>query len=624
MTKPASSLKASQLAETGMPSRPRSAEAEDLIRRAPMGYVWNQLASLWLFLASFLFTVLATKVGKTPAVYGVLAAALTVYNTAVYVAAFGLEDAGSVFVPRALAEHGRAAAAAVIRRLLAARALCLALSCAGIFWGLPALAPLIRQMHWSGFLASELAGADRVPGLDSLAPAVAAYVFGTGLMNQIQGIFVALLRTRLTFVVGSLGQVANLAAVFAAIKLGYGVAGVLWGLALAAWLTALVYFMLLAPWWGYKVGRGDAQPFGPVLQLGGSAWLINLVNGALLKQVIISLFQYFLITSAVIGYFNLAFQLTHAAAYLLIAGLGGVGLAAMSAAYAGNDRPSLAVAWRAVSKVHILLSVPLLAFTFIYAPQIIAVLYGATYEPAGTLMRVFLIFNIVYLLAGGNAHQAALYVLGRQRLALLCQWVGLALTVILGFILIPQPGMWGGADGALIAIGAGQLGAVLAQLALTWRNLRAKYPIRFSMRVLLALIPPVLLAAFFHPRALLPAQIGSSHSISALLDLAISVILFTIVLVISLAVAKPIEHLDVDLLAQTNPRLRPILAPFASGAPSPMMIISKIPTRKITEKAVEQQEQAGDSSQTPTLRRSRQPSRPVIRMPIEVQQPLEE
>lgn len=625
MSKTSPATRAMTAPDDSLSSQPRSAEAADLIRRAPMGYVWNQLASLWLFLAGFIFTILATRLGQVP--YGILISALTIYNTAVYLGAFGLEDAAGVFVPRTLAENGRAATAAVIRRLLSTRFICLAVVCAGILVGVPALAHLAATINqpWT----KDLAGSNRVPGLDALALPVAAYVFGTGVMNQISAIFTALLRTRLTFVINSLGQVMNLVAVFVALRLNLGVVGAIWGLAVSAWLAALLYVVVLTPWWAAPARGAHAPAFGPVLRLGLSAWLINIVNGALLKQVVLSLFQYFLVATAVIGYFNLAFQLTHAAAYLLIAGLGGVGLAAMSAAYAGNDRPALAFAWRAVSKVHILLSVPLLAFTFIHAQTIVLVLYGKTYAPAAILMQVFLIFNMFYLLAGGNAHQAALYVLGRQRLALLTQWMGLLVTGIIAYILIPQPGMYGGPDGALIAIGVGQVGTVVWQLILAWRLLHAKYPIRFSVRVVLALIPPVLLAVFVHPNTFLPSHIGPVHVPPALTDLVVSVLIFAVVLIIGLAIVKPIEHLDVDLLAQTNPRLRPILSPFASGAPSPKMVISKIPTRKITERAVEDAEAtakrgaiAADGSQA--ARRPRTPSQPVVRMPIEYPQHMEE
>nr|MBA3825360.1 hypothetical protein [Ktedonobacterales bacterium] len=377
MTKPAPSA----MPQAVPPTQPRSKEAEKLIRRAPMGYVWNQLGSLWLFGASFLFTLLATRLGKTP--YGVLAVVLTVYNTAVYLAAFGLEDASSVFVPRALAEGGRGAAAAVIRRLLVARTIFAAVVALGIIAVVPAVAHLAATLNGTGHnpFLTNLAGADRVPGLNALALPVAAYVVGTGLMNQFTAILTSLLRTRLTFIVGGLSQVANLVAVVLVLRGGYGVPGLIWGVAASAWLAALAYGLLLLPWLTQRKDAKTVVPsFVPVLRLGGAAWLINLVNGALLKQVVISLFGAFLISYAAIAYFNLAFQLTHAAAYLLISGLGGVGLAAMSAAYSGQDRPALAFAWRAVSKVHILLSVPLLVFVFIHAGAIINFFYGSAYS----------------------------------------------------------------------------------------------------------------------------------------------------------------------------------------------------------------------------------------------------
>jgi O-antigen/teichoic acid export membrane protein len=594
------------------PSQPRSKEAERLIRRAPMGYLWNQLASLWLFGASFLFNLLTARLGIVN--FGILAVTTTVYNTGVYLAAFGLEDASSVFIPRALAEGGKGAAAAVIRRLLVTRVLFLTAVGVGIVVLVPEVAHVAASLHPDNHsFLKNLAGADRVPGLDALALPVAAYVFGMGLMNQFTAIFTSLLRTRMIFIIGGLSQVANLVAVVVVLRSGYGVEGIIWGVAASAWLASLAYALALAPWLTRRNTAKVAVPsFAPVLRLGGSAWLINLVNGALLKQVVISLFGAFLISYEAIGYFNLAFQLTHAAAYLLISGLGGVGLAAMSAAYSGQDRAGLAFAWRAVSKVHILLSVPLLVFVFIHAGAIINVFYGSAYSPAAMLMQIFLLFNITYLLAGGNAHQAALYVLGRQRIALIINWASLALTAVLAAILIPRGGAIGGPTGALVAIGISQVGAVLVQLAYAWRLLHAKYPIRFSVRVLLALIPATVVAFLIHPSAWswFPRQVGPVMVPLALSELVLSVLLFTLVLVFGLWLAKPIEHVDVDLLAQTNPRLRPILSPFASGAPSPRMVISKQSTKPI---------KVGDAARLPESRRPTDPTKgkkPATQFPI--------
>jgi O-antigen/teichoic acid export membrane protein len=584
---------------TGPASQPKSAEAQDLLRRAPMGYLWNQIGSLWMFGASFLFTILvARELGKTP--YGVLAVALTVYNTAVYFAAFGLEDATTVFLPRTLAEQGRDAAAQLIRRTMLTRGISVAIVAFLLVMGIPALASFLSLAHLPG--DETLTGALRVPGLDTLALPVAAYMVGTGLMNQLSAIFTSLLRTRLTTLVNGLGQLANLLVAYFVMRAGHGVNGVLWGVAGVSLAATALYTALLTPFWLRRGPRLPAPSFMPVLHLGSTAWLTNLVSGALLKQVAVSLLGAYLISTAAIGYFNLAFQLTHAAAFLLIAGLGGVGLAAMSAAYSGNDLGGLASAWRAVSKVQILLAVPLLAFCMLHAQAIAIVLYSEQYAAVGPLMTIFLGFNILQRLAGGGSHQAALYVLGKQRLSLALQLVGLVITIVLGVLLIPTTGSLGGPAGALIAVGAGQVAVEVMQLAAAWRLLRRKYPLRFGLRVCLALIAPVVVASVIHPSAWswLPSHFGPVRIPISLFELIVSVILFTALLIVGLVLAKPIEHEDVDLLADVNPRLRPILTPFASGAPSPRMLVSRTPTNRLIGNSV--------TSQTTTKRRATRPA----------------
>jgi len=542
---------------------PRSADAQDLIRRAPMGYVWNQISSLWMFAASFLFTIVLTRMLSNTR-YGDMASALTIYNTALYLAAFGLEDASTVFVPRILAERGRAAAGSIVRRTLITRVIGVAIICSGLVWGIPALANILTVLHLP--LGKTLTGALRVPGLDALALPVAAYIAGTGIFNQLSAVFTAILRTRTTLVIGGLAQLGNLLVAYIVLHAGYDINAVLWAVAGVTWVGALVYLILLAPFWLPAPIVGGIPDFVPVLQMGSTAWVTNLVSGALLKQVAFSLLQAFTIGSAAIASFNLAFQLTHAAAFLLIAGLGGVGMAAMSAAYSGDNRRDLGFAWRAVSKVQILLAVPLLTFTFIYARQIAITLYTAKYTDVGPLMQLFLVFNILQRVCGGGSHQAALYVIGRQTLALWTQVGGLVLTVVVGIILIPMHGPLGGAAGALVAVGISQVLVEIIQLILAAFYLKRSYPIRFSGRVLLALIPATVLTWFFHPSAWirLPSSFGPIHISVTFVELVVAVTVFAAILIAGLAVVKPVDREDVDVLAQFNPRLRPVLSLFAT------------------------------------------------------------
>jgi O-antigen/teichoic acid export membrane protein len=309
------------------------------------------------------------------------------------------------------------------------------------------------------------------------------------------------------------------------------------------------------------------DPFNPVLRLGWTAWLTNLVSGALLKQAAVALLQYAAVSVAAIGYFNLAFQSSHAAALLLVAGLGGVGMAVMSAAEAGAGRRGLGLAWRTVPKLQILLAVPLLAFTFANASSIAVILYGSRYAPVGPLMQLFLVFNVLQRLAGGGAHQAALYVLGRQRWAFLAQWLGFVATLLIGAALV-RGGPFAGAPGALIAVGAGQVGAELLQLAFVWRFVGSSYPLRFAARLCAAVLLPVAVGVLWPADTLLAVHLslGPLGIPPALVNVTASGLVFGALLLVGLFVAKPVEAGDVALLANVNPRFRPLLAPFTSSA----------------------------------------------------------
>src|SRR3989440_5033096 len=208
----------------------------------------------------------------------------------------------------------------------------------------------------------------------------------------------------------------------------------------------------------------------PVVQLGISAWLTNLVTGALLKQVSSILLAVFLVSIIQIGYFNLSFQLAHAASLLLVSGFGGVGGAALAAAFVGRNYDRLSRSWQALIKIETLLAAPVLVFCLFNAQNIAHALYGANYDPVGPLLAIFLFFNILVRVLGTSMHQYALYVIGKARLVVLSQWIGLAAVIGIGILLIPH---WGPA-GALVADGLGQvlIGALL--LTFLWPVLSRK------------------------------------------------------------------------------------------------------------------------------------------------------
>src|SRR5439155_2759546 len=124
-------------------------EAQHLLQRTPNSYMLNQAYGMWFFISWFFLTVIITRKVSTND-YGTFAIALAAFNTVAYIVALGLEDAATTYIPKILSEHGQAAAASLIRRLLALRTATLVISVAIMLFGLPILATLISLIPIQG------------------------------------------------------------------------------------------------------------------------------------------------------------------------------------------------------------------------------------------------------------------------------------------------------------------------------------------------------------------------------------------------------------------------------------------------------------------------------------------
>jgi O-antigen/teichoic acid export membrane protein len=255
----------------------------------------------------------------------------------------------------------------------------------------------------------------------------------------------------------------------------------------------------------------------------------------------------FAISIIQIGYFNLSFQLAHAASLLLVTGFGGVSGAALAAAFVGRNYERLARSWQVLVKIETLLAAPVLVFCLFNAQNVAHALYGSNYDPVGPLLAIFLFFNILVRVLGTSMHQYALYVIGKARLVVLSQWIGLAAVIGIGIALIPR---WGPA-GALVADGLAQIIIGGLMLAILWRILPRKYPLGFSLRFLLGLILAALPGIIWHPE-------------SRIL-LGVSGVIFLVLCAGLLVLIKPLNAEDLELIGSLNKRVVPLLGWFARG-----------------------------------------------------------
>ncbi|MFL5653912.1 MAG: hypothetical protein ACJ8CB_07020, partial [Ktedonobacteraceae bacterium] len=251
-------------------------EARLLLKRTPVSYLLNQAYGLWVFVSLFFITVIVTH-KLSVAQYGVYAVAFAAFNTIAYIVALGLEDATTTYVPLVFAEHGREAAAVLIRRLLALRLLILGLSVGIMLFAMPVLAVLIAAIPING--SASVATGLHDPGLLSHITPIAVYVLGNGISGLITAVCASFMRMRFVFVLGGMTQLVLLVLSFVVLQLGLGTNGLLWLFAIVSLFNALAFLFWLYPLlFLRKQETTYIQPLKPVVHLGISAWLTNLVS----------------------------------------------------------------------------------------------------------------------------------------------------------------------------------------------------------------------------------------------------------------------------------------------------------------------------------------------------------
>lgn len=548
---------------SGMSAGGFSESGEQLIRRAPTGYLWNQAGSLWLFLSLLLFEVVIRR-SLPPSETNIFDLVATIANLGFYIASFGLASAGTVFLPRALAEGGPSLALSLANRLVAIRFTLSLIVGAALVWGLPELIRLVDNAGWQPGI--DLSQSFTIQAMLDHRVVIAAYVVCIGVSTLLSTLLIALVYTRVVFIIGGLGQLVMLGIAYLLVRpLNSGVDGAIAAQAIPAAFTALIFAFVLRRVLRAKPSSKGYRLLRPTLRLGVAAWLADLPNSSLVQPLAIG--QLAAVAPTQLLYFKSTYQMGDAGARFFTDGLGGISMASMSVAYEGGLGP-LATSWRTVSKLQVLLGVPLVAFCIPHAAAIMRLLFGVNYAQSGPLLAIFLALNGLNQLLGGSTHEWALYVLGRQQWVVLSRWATLGILAVAGALLVPQFA----ALGALLAVALGRLVAQIFLLVLARVWVRRAYPWLFNIKLLLALIPPVAVTVFAQPSAFvtsliasigwIPADYRAIVSVGALLVANLAI--FALIFVVCLRIIRPLDAEDAALLNQTPPWLRRALLPFAA------------------------------------------------------------
>ncbi len=105
---------------------------------------------------------------------------------------------------------------------------------------------------------------------------------------------------------------------------------------------------------------------------------------------------------------------------------------------------------RRLARLTLLASLPLTLLLSFFAPEITVPLFGADFAPAAGILRIFVWYAMVRLVA--DVYIQALITSNRQGRILLVSAAGLALNVVLNAFLLPRMGVTGAAIAALISM----------------------------------------------------------------------------------------------------------------------------------------------------------------------------
>jgi O-antigen/teichoic acid export membrane protein len=291
-------------------------------------------------------------------------------------------------------------------------------------------------------------------------------------------------------------------------------------------------------WWG----RERAVPLAPIIAFGGMFWLNSLIDFFLGRQGDIALLSILKRDSVATSHYDVSYTLLQAGAMVATLGLSGVSLAALSRLPAGETAPRK-ILYEKLVRLNSFLTIPVLGFIFVAAPEILGVVYSGPFVGASTILRILVGLRIFSRLFAGGENADILLSLDLVRPLLWVGAVGAAATIALHLALIPQFA----AEGAAVASGLGSLAANVLGVV----RVRRTVPIGLQWRSWLVLVGLSVmsgLAALW----LVTGSMGLSGLVLKALVFGTSWVLFAIL-------GKPLEQGDAAVLGRAMPILgRPV------------------------------------------------------------------
>lgn len=490
---------------------PEYSQRERIVSRVGGALVWGQLLRVFEIGSSLLFLlVVVRRLG--PFEYGVFGMITSITGVGDLVATFGFGEALNRFLPQIRNIQGAGSAAFVARRVMAASVSIIAAFCLAL---------------WA--FQGPLGGLLRMPGSRMLVPILVALTVSQTIYSIFAASNTAMWRMKVVFAVGAIvNSLAALIAIPLVVMRSPTAESATIAAIIAFGFGSVAYFLLSRHWWSAKSSRPIDMK--PIWRFAVSAWFVRLSVFIVSPSVIVLMMGWLLGKEKEVAYFSCAYvPLMRLQTFLL--GWALPVLLSLSELRLTRGAASSLLAYRLYVKLAIGVAAPVLAYVALYAGPLVASVFGRAFLPAGISLQVYAGLTLVSLLAGSSVTTPVLYSLDMAGKVVRLR-IGTAIAhLALVCTLIPRYGALGG----VIAMGITAVVAAVLELLVLPKAGRREYPVGFAGKVV------AISATCLAVTLLFPA--------SSLLSLAVSGTAYMVLYAILLALWKPLDQREKDVLA---------------------------------------------------------------------------
>ncbi|MFQ5673768.1 MAG: lipopolysaccharide biosynthesis protein [Nitrospinales bacterium] len=424
------------------------------------GLAWGQIGMSGRTLITFLISIIVARVLGVEN-YGLYAVLISLVELMIKTTDMGIYATLTTYIPRLLHSSHPGEGSFVVRRTLLGRNLLL-LVVAAVFVRFSSPFTV-----WMG-----------APDIDQYLTVTALLFLVRGFMDGFVFIVIARVEMKYYSSVEIGVSILQLLGVFFLVATGLDVGKLVMLMVLVNGTQCLFYGIRSLP---LLKPKPIATPMAKIWKFGLTTWFGNILQYFRFKSIDVLMLLYFLHDKKAVAHYEIAYLLVVYGGRFFATALDRLAMTLLSQAQARHGLKGMGETWTFLTKLSIVLTVPVFVFLIAHASSIIDAVYSEAFAPAAPLMVLLSILSLASVcLAQGTSYEL-LFPLGKEKVFVVLSAFNGVLNIGSAFILIPLIG----APGVVIATGGSALVTDMIALAVALKALQIRFPRGFVLQILL-------------------------------------------------------------------------------------------------------------------------------------------